>query len=421
MIKSAIAPLARALIRWLFKRNNREVMKKHIVIINIVAGLLAATAVEAYAEKVKLSELPAAAQTAVKAQAGSAEIEDIDKEIRNGRVVYEVAFKRNGQHTELIVGADGSVLEGGIIKPALPGTKLSNVKNPLAGAQKVSLDEVPRVVRNVIRTQAAGAPVEDIDKGVLNGKTVYEAAFKKDGENIELRVAEDGNIITETKSEGLIASLNAFPAAVQKTIRAQAGPGQIVEVDKSVQKNATVYGAEFQRDGKNQVIHVAEDGTLLRHRVKRAGRGEQILSSLEPRKVTMNELPASVQNTIRSQAGRERIEDVDRLVKDGRIMYQAAYKKNGKHTELLVAEDGSLIHGTSTVVTRGSLFGPTVSELPKAVQNTIKAAQFGGAEVANIERQVRNGRTVYGVELDQRGKTREILIAEDGSLVGEQP
>jgi uncharacterized membrane protein YkoI len=424
MIKSAFVPLARSRIRWLIERNDQlTFMKKHILMTIIGASLFAAGAVEVYAEKVKLSELPAAVQTAVKAQTGSAEIEDIDKEIRNGRVVYEVAFKRNGQHTELLVGADGTVLEGGgVSTPAPPGaivSSVSKVKIPLAGARKVPLDEVPLAVQNVIRTQAGQARIEDIDKGVLNGKTVYEAAFKKEGENIELRVAEDGNILTETKSEGLMATLNAFPAAVQKTIRTQAGPGQIVDVDKNVQKNATIYAAEFQRDGKNQVIHVAEDGALLRHRIKKAARGEQIISSWEPRKVTMNEVPAIVQNTIRSQAGRDRIEDIDRMVKDGRTVYQAAFKRYGKHTELLVAEDGSIVQGTPTVAKRGSLFGPTVTELPRAVQNTIKAAQLGGGEVANIERQVRNGRTVFAVELDQRGKTREIVIAEDGSIVGE--
>ena len=46
-----------------------------------------------------------------------------------------------------------------------------------------------------ITAQAAGATIEDIDKGIVNGQTVYEAAFKKDGKTYELQVKEDGTVL----------------------------------------------------------------------------------------------------------------------------------------------------------------------------------------------------------------------------------
>ena len=59
--------------------------------------------------KVTFNELPEAVKKTVKEQAGSNEINDIDKNVKNGKAVYEVGFKKNGQQTEILVNEDGSL------------------------------------------------------------------------------------------------------------------------------------------------------------------------------------------------------------------------------------------------------------------------------------------------------------------------
>jgi hypothetical protein len=60
--------------------------------------------------------------------------------------------------------------------------------------------------------------------------------------------------------------LEDCPAAVQKTIKDNAGSGKIVEVEKETKKDGTVvYEAEVKTaDGKELEIVVAADGTLIK-------------------------------------------------------------------------------------------------------------------------------------------------------------
>lgn len=60
----------------------------------------------------KLSDLPDAVQKAITARAPNAKIDDIDKETRSGRVVYEIQFAEPGKNPKLHIAEDGSFVEG---------------------------------------------------------------------------------------------------------------------------------------------------------------------------------------------------------------------------------------------------------------------------------------------------------------------
>lgn len=62
-------------------------------------------------EDVKMEQLPKKVQETVKAAGGAGEIEEIEKEVKDGRVVYQVEYKSNGQEYEMKVAEDGRVLE----------------------------------------------------------------------------------------------------------------------------------------------------------------------------------------------------------------------------------------------------------------------------------------------------------------------
>jgi hypothetical protein len=58
--------------------------------------------------------------------------------------------------------------------------------------------------------------------------------------------------------------LTDCPAAVQQTIKDNAGGGKILEVEKSAKEGAVVYEAEVKEaDGKKVDIKVAADGKLI--------------------------------------------------------------------------------------------------------------------------------------------------------------
>src|SRR5688572_10713799 len=90
----------------------------------------------AYAEKVKFEQLPADMQAKIRAQTGSAVIEDIDRETRNGKTIYEVAFKKNGQHTEVQI-------EEGSMAPSVSNTETLD-------SRKITYGELPDGVKRTL-------------------------------------------------------------------------------------------------------------------------------------------------------------------------------------------------------------------------------------------------------------------------------
>ena len=58
---------------------------------------------------------------------------------------------------------------------------------------------------------------------------------------------------------------NQLPAAVQKTVRAQAPDAEIAGVDQKTRDGMTVYKIEFRDKERHPAMEVATDGTLMRY------------------------------------------------------------------------------------------------------------------------------------------------------------
>ena len=62
--------------------------------------------------------------------------------------------------------------------------------------QNVEMNDLPAVVQKTIQDSLAGRAVTDIEKESEDGRTHYSADAKKDnGDKVEIKVAEDGNLI----------------------------------------------------------------------------------------------------------------------------------------------------------------------------------------------------------------------------------
>jgi len=62
---------------------------------------------------------------------------------------------------------------------------------------KVKFDDCPAPVKATITKESFGATVATVDKETDDGKTIYEADAKIDGQNYEIKVAEDGKLISK--------------------------------------------------------------------------------------------------------------------------------------------------------------------------------------------------------------------------------
>ncbi|MDQ6630497.1 MAG: hypothetical protein M3Y82_01925, partial [Verrucomicrobiota bacterium] len=90
-------------------------MRNKFISFIAMTGLIFGTATTLFGQtkpayKVKFNETPPAVQAGVRAFAGKAEIDDIDKKLRDGKNYYNVAFKKNGKHNETWFGEDGTLL-----------------------------------------------------------------------------------------------------------------------------------------------------------------------------------------------------------------------------------------------------------------------------------------------------------------------
>jgi uncharacterized membrane protein YkoI len=67
--------------------------------------------------------------------------------------------------------------------------------------EKVKVENVPAAVRTTIDEQSAGGAVEDIARESEDGKTIYEVDVKVGGKDYELKIAEDGKLISKKLDE----------------------------------------------------------------------------------------------------------------------------------------------------------------------------------------------------------------------------
>jgi hypothetical protein len=176
------------------------------------------------AKKVQFDQLPEGVQKTVRRFVDPANIEDIDHGRVYGRTAYEVGFKHQGQHVELLVGEDGSLVrdaenERFLAKVGqLPPQWRAAVQQraPLFAAHQVNFNQLPEPVQDTLRHYSGGARISNISSGTLDGQTVYEAAFPFRGQQVQLRVREDGWLLEDAVNQRFLAQFrrDAQPAGV---------------------------------------------------------------------------------------------------------------------------------------------------------------------------------------------------------------
>jgi hypothetical protein len=76
------------------------------------------------------------------------------------------------------------------------GLQASAVAEP--EGQAVTIDQVPAVVKAAIEKESLGGTVKEIEKTVVDGKTLYEVDIVKNKIETEVLIAEDGKVLKRT-------------------------------------------------------------------------------------------------------------------------------------------------------------------------------------------------------------------------------
>ena len=329
------------------------------------------------AEKVRFEQLPIELKDKIRIHSGASPVEDVDRQTKGGKTIYEVAFKKNGQHTELQFDDKGELI-GEQGKQTLD-------------SRKISYNELPDAVRKALEARVTAGEVNDVDRQVKNGVATYEIGFKKDGQQQELVLSQDGRILNDVEAVGAPATgaagsssgrytgpnrlsaepvtlsasqkvqLTQLPAEVQRAITTAAAGARIEDVERGTWQGQNVYQAAFKENGKHVEVQVRENGTVLHdpRAVKKevgtastraTGRSPEYASvtSLVPlasgTKIERKDLPSSVERRLTTHIQTDKIEDIERGTWQGKTIYQVAFKdQTGKHVELQIDERGNIV------------------------------------------------------------------------------
>jgi hypothetical protein len=66
-----------------------------------------------------------------------------------------------------------------------------------AGETQVKFTDLPAAVQATINRESGNASIDTVDKEPHNGHPVFEADSKIDGKNYEIKVAEDGTLLSK--------------------------------------------------------------------------------------------------------------------------------------------------------------------------------------------------------------------------------
>lgn len=346
------------------------------------------------AEKVQFEQLSPQVQSAIRAQVGSERIEDIDRETRNGRTVYEVGFKRNGQHTEIQVEDPGN------------NTAATPARSTQLDSRKISYNELPPSVKAAADAHLAGAEVNDVDRQVKNGQVTYEIGFKRNnGPQQELLLSEHGNVLsggaiaaqsptiitgqprqesfpsgTRVQAQSQMRSMaySELPASVRQAAESRLSDGEVTRVERYLQNGETRYQIGFQReDGQYQQLLVAGSGVVISHdtfasaaaatsaAIGSAGtyqsgaassttvpvqRGDYsfVTSPVQlsnPEDMSRADLPAGVRRELRKHTQANRVAEVKRGEWRGQTVYQVGFTgPDNRYVEMQFDQNGQVIY-----------------------------------------------------------------------------
>jgi len=74
----------------------------------------------------------------------------------------------------------------------------------------------------------------------------------------------DAKVEHKDHSEAKTLSFNEVPQKVQDTIKAQGGTSDVKNIKRHTMNGKTAYKVEFKKEGRNTVLHIAEDGTIIK-------------------------------------------------------------------------------------------------------------------------------------------------------------
>lgn len=215
-----------------------------VIGLGVVGGMaFAARAGNAQEEEVTLDQVPAAVKATILREAAGAEITEIEREVRNGKTVYEAEFLQGGQAIEIKVAPDGTVLA-------------REVEDEDDNEDDITFDQIPAPARMALQQLAGGAKILKAEREKEHGALVYEAEWSVNGASHEAAVTAEGALLEIEE----IIPVEKAPAAVRAAIAKHFGARATVVVEK---KMIVLYEVAGRINGQQEELLVFPTGRVI--------------------------------------------------------------------------------------------------------------------------------------------------------------
>jgi len=147
-------------------------MKANLFVAFAASGLLLAGPAFAQEKKIKRSDLLPAVEKTVAAQSAGATIRGFSTEKEKGQTFYEAEMTVNGHSKDVLIAADGAVVEV---------------------EEQVPLDSLPAEVKAGLQAKAGKGRILKVESLTKKDKLLaYEAQVETNGKKSEVQVGPDG-------------------------------------------------------------------------------------------------------------------------------------------------------------------------------------------------------------------------------------
>lgn len=287
--------------------------RRWVLCIVMGLSLLAAVAATGWAsgddeEQVSIDQVPAAVKATILKEAKGGTVKKIERETEKGKTIYEAEINIDGREIEIEVAADGTLLEI---------------------EEEVSLDQVPAAVKATILKEAKGAAIMEVERETSSGKTFYEAEWRADGKEVEIKVAADGTLLgreveeEDEDDEGI--AIDQVPAKAREALLKHANGAKFTEVERETVRGVVFYEAEWMVNGREHEAKVTADGTLV-----------ELEEAVDARDVPASVLEAAVKVFPKSA----KLKFEKKMI----VIYEVEARVDGKEREVLISPSGQ-VHG----------------------------------------------------------------------------
>ncbi|HYE08163.1 MAG TPA: PepSY-like domain-containing protein [Planctomycetota bacterium] len=158
-----------------------------------------------------------------------------------------------------------AVVAAALVGPLGAADDESATKDDAAGAviglmEIARVKDIPDAVLKAIDDRADGARLTDIERKEKDDAVLYEVQLTQGAKEWQLRIAEDGLLIADTKHDEAIDEL---PAEVKRALMGAVGDDQVVDVDRDKDDGKVFYEAKIRGESGSRTLRFSDKGELV--------------------------------------------------------------------------------------------------------------------------------------------------------------